>query len=131
MTALPEPIDVTNSPDTMWQAIKRTIKGCCPNCGQGKLWAKYIKQVEHCDNCSAHLGAVRADDGPAWLTILIVGHIWSPILVLVTRYDIPMWFLFPALMFSALASCLVVLPFAKAIFIGAIWKSQAGDQAHD
>ncbi|WP_018996648.1 DUF983 domain-containing protein [Hirschia maritima] len=124
MTALPEPIDTAHSPNTVWQSIKRCIKGKCPNCGKGKLWARYIKQVDHCEHCGAHLESVRADDGPAWLTILIVGHIWSPLLVLVTRYDIPMWFLFPTLLISAALSCLAVLPFSKAIFIGAIWKTQ-------
>lgn len=131
MTALPEPIDMSDCPNSVWQAVKRTIRGKCPNCGKGKLWKKYIKQTDHCSVCDANLGNVQADDGPAWLTILIVGHLWSPVLMLVTRYDIPMWFLFPALMASAIGSCLAILPFSKAVFIGIIWKTQANNVSAD
>lgn len=121
----------TEPPTTIWQSVKRTIRGKCPNCGQGKLWKSYIKQVDICNTCHADIGELRADDGPAWLTILLVGHIWAPLLVIVTRYQFPMWFLFPALITGAIISCLAILPLSKAIFLGAIWKTQEGDHPEE
>lgn len=131
MTALPEPVDLTDFPASVWQSIKRAMKGKCPNCGKGHLWQKYIKQVDECNKCYAQLGEIRADDGPAWLTILIVGHVWSPLLVIVTRYSIPMWILFPSLLIGATLSCIAILPTAKAVFLGALWRTKAGDQSID
>ena len=47
----------------------------CPNCGRGRLFRAYLKPVETCAECHESLKHIRADDGPAWLTILVVGHI--------------------------------------------------------
>src|SRR5688572_1409768 len=47
----------------------------CPNCGRGRLFRAYLKPVESCAECHESLKHIRADDGPAWLTILVVGHI--------------------------------------------------------
>lgn len=55
----------------MWRGFKRK----CPRCGEGKLFQGYLKSVDHCEVCDLELSGHRADDGPAYLTILIVGHI--------------------------------------------------------
>ncbi|MFC7290823.1 DUF983 domain-containing protein [Hirschia litorea] len=131
MSASPETALVNGAPTSIWQSVKRTLRGKCPNCGNGKIWKSYIKQVDNCNSCQADLGKLRADDGPAWLTILLVGHIWAPLLVIVTRYQFPMWLLFPSLLLGATLSCLAILPISKAIFLGAIWKTQAGDHPEE
>jgi uncharacterized protein (DUF983 family) len=115
------------SPKTLWQAIKRGLKGKCPNCGESHLWRSYIKPVEVCAHCDFELGKIRADDGPSWLTILIVGHVWSPFIVMIALYDISKWILFPAVMLAALGSCLAVLPLAKGLFMGVLVKTNAGE----
>jgi len=55
----------------MWRGFKRK----CPNCGEGHMFQGYLKTVDHCEVCNQELSVHRADDGPAYLTILIVGHI--------------------------------------------------------
>ena len=55
----------------MWRGLKRK----CPNCGQGWLFAGYLKTADSCSHCGQDFTAHRADDGPAYLTILVVGHI--------------------------------------------------------
>lgn len=47
----------------------------CPSCGEGKLFASYVKTRDHCDNCGEAFHHHRADDLPAYLVILVVGHI--------------------------------------------------------
>lgn len=106
-----------------WPQARRALRGCCPQCGQGKLFRSYLKQVDHCAVCQESFGQIRADDGPAWLTILLVGHIIVPFVVEVERDSTwPMWvpmLLWPAL---ALILSLLILPLAKALFITILWR---------
>jgi uncharacterized protein (DUF983 family) len=55
----------------MWRGFQRK----CPNCGEGKLFNGYLKVADQCPVCDETLSHHRADDGPAYLTILIVAHI--------------------------------------------------------
>lgn len=48
---------------------------CCPNCGEGQMFEGYLKVRDTCPACGQELHHHRADDGPAYLTILIVAHI--------------------------------------------------------
>jgi len=57
------------------QAITRGFKGRCPNCGEGRLFRSYAKVADECAVCGEELSHHRADDLPAYLVILIVGHI--------------------------------------------------------
>lgn len=59
----------------LWTAIKRGILGRCPRCGEGKLFHAYTKTVDTCSVCGEEIHHHRADDLPAYLVIVIVGHI--------------------------------------------------------
>lgn len=56
-------------------SIKRGLFGKCPNCGSGKLFRAFIKPVDECAHCSESFTAQQADDLPAYLVVLVVGHI--------------------------------------------------------
>lgn len=112
---------------TLGTAMSRALSGRCPNCGQGKLFATYLKQVGECADCGEAFGHIRSDDAGPWLTILIVGHLLIPVVLLVEggATPWPYWVsmtLWPAL---ALGLSLLVLPRAKALFLGAIWSMKA------
>lgn len=113
-------------------AIRRALLRRCPNCGQGRLFASYLKQVERCPVCEEAYGHLRSDDAAPWLTILVVGHIVVPLLLAVeTRVSWPDWVsmtLWPAL---ALALVAVVLPRAKAVFLSVIWATGSPGSARD
>ncbi len=115
------------------RAIGRGLRGSCPACGQGKLWKSYLKQVDSCASCHEELGKIRADDGPPWLTMLLVGHILAPILVLVTgTSETQPWMVLVGLLALGLGMCLAILPLAKALFLAIIWRSRPGDaSAHE
>ena len=55
-------------------AMMRGLRRKCPNCGEGVLFNGYLKVTDTCPVCSEELHHHRADDGPAYLTILIVAH---------------------------------------------------------
>ena len=70
-------------------ALGRGLRGRCPACGQGRLFCGYLKIVPACTACGAPLGLLRADDAPPYFTILLVGHIVVPLMLIVQRMSDP------------------------------------------
>ncbi|HBD91768.1 MAG: hypothetical protein A2092_19105 [Rhodobacteraceae bacterium GWE1_64_9] len=56
-------------------AIGHGLRHRCPNCGEGKLFSSYLKVSPGCDVCGQSFAPQRADDGPAYFTLLIMCHI--------------------------------------------------------
>lgn len=106
-------------------ASLRALKGCCPACGEGKLFRTYLKQVENCASCGEAFGQIRADDAAPWATIILVGHVFLPFAFMVDVDFMPVWVVMT--MWSALfaAISLAVLPRAKALFIAILWQTRA------
>ena len=107
-------------------AALRSLLNRCPCCGQGKLFARYLKQVEHCSACGESFGQIHADDAAPWLTIIIVGHIFLPLAFLANiAAFMPEWaVMFVWASFFVLLS-LLVLPRAKGLFIAILWVTRA------
>jgi uncharacterized protein (DUF983 family) len=107
----------------MAQAIRRGLAGRCPNCGKGKMFRAYLKVRDACPVCGEDLSHQRADDAPAYLTMLIVGHfIVAGILASEDFWpDSPM--LLTACIWAALAvlSSLWLLPRIKGALVGYQW----------
>ncbi len=55
-------------------AVRRGLAGRCPRCGEGRLFRAYLKVNDACPACGEDFTPQRADDAPAYVTILIVGH---------------------------------------------------------
>lgn len=73
-------------------ALARGARGRCPHCGKGKLFSKFLKVVASCDACGEEYVHHRADDMPAYLVILILGHLIVPMVVSVEMaYQPPYW----------------------------------------
>ena len=62
-------------------ALLRGWRRRCPNCGEGPVLKGYLAVRDDCTVCGEELHHHRADDGPAYLTILIVGHIMAPMII--------------------------------------------------
>ncbi|MBL8582447.1 MAG: DUF983 domain-containing protein [Rhizobiaceae bacterium] len=60
---------------SVWTAMKRGALGRCPHCGEGKLFKSFVKTVDACSVCGEEIHHHRADDLPAYLVVVIVGHI--------------------------------------------------------
>jgi uncharacterized protein (DUF983 family) len=56
-------------------SVLRGLRRKCPSCGEGHMFVGYLKVADQCPVCREELSHHRADDGPAYLTILIVGHL--------------------------------------------------------
>jgi uncharacterized protein (DUF983 family) len=110
----------------VFSAVFRGACARCPRCGRGRLFRAYLKPVDQCAECHVSLKHIRADDGPAWLTILVVGHIVVGLALSVEVYS-PLPVVISVALFVALALGMIAwfLPRAKGMFVGAIWAMDA------
>jgi uncharacterized protein (DUF983 family) len=109
-----------------WLAVKRGLRLCCPACGHGRLFTGYLRQAEGCQRCGERTGDIRADDGPAWATILVVGHIVSPVFfIFATRNTSAPWLPLALVAGLVVGLSLLLLPRMKGAFVGLIWASRA------
>lgn len=103
-------------------ALRRGFLLRCPNCGRGRLYRRYLKVSDHCTECGEALHHQRADDAPPYLTIVLVGHIVIPLVLLVERQWAPPnlvhWLLWLPL---TLALALLLLPRVKGAVVGLQW----------
>ncbi len=107
-------------------AMKRGLKMTCPKCDNAPLFRAYLKPVESCASCETDWAKVRADDGPAWATMLIVLHMLAPLFHYLTfKLDLPSWAPILILGGLGLGLCLLLLPRMKGLFIGLIWATGA------
>jgi uncharacterized protein (DUF983 family) len=106
----------------VWTAMKRGFRGRCPRCGEGKLFRAFLKVDNSCSVCGLDFTPHRADDLPAYLVIVIVGHLLVPIILWVeTNYSPPVWLqLSIYLPFTLIASLLLLQP-VKGAVVGMQW----------
>ncbi len=117
---------------TLAGAVLRAVRGRCPNCGRGHLFRAYLRQVPACAACAEPYDHLRADDGPAWLTILVVGHLVVPAALMVElRTAWPLWLAMMVWPGLALALTLTLLPRSKGAFLAVLWATGAPDSNHD
>jgi uncharacterized protein (DUF983 family) len=105
----------------LWRGWRRR----CPCCGAGPIMQGYLKVRDRCTVCGEDLHHHRADDGPAYLTILIVGHLVAPALIFAySNYDPDP--LFIAVLFSVLTSALslYLLPRLKGGLVALQWAKR-------
>ena len=106
----------------LWTAIKRGLAQRCPICGQGKLFRSYLKLSDRCSSCGAALSELRADDGPAWATILVVGHLIVPFFILTVRSNAPDWVYYAVLFPLTIVLTLGLLPRMKGVFVALLYS---------
>jgi uncharacterized protein (DUF983 family) len=107
-------------------SMRRGFAELCPNCGKGRMFRAYLKVVDACPVCGEDLTPQRADDAPAYLTMLIVGHF----VIAGVLTDDDWWpnspLLLGALVWAALAAALSLwlLPRIKGALIGYQWATR-------
>jgi uncharacterized protein (DUF983 family) len=120
----PQTLDTTDE-RPLRPALVKGWRRKCPSCGKGKLLHSYLKVNTSCDSCGQELYHHRADDGPAYLTILIVGHIMAPSLLAVfTKFRPEPLVLFSIFAVGCVALSLYLLPRLKGAVVGFQWARQ-------
>ncbi|MTE01869.1 DUF983 domain-containing protein [Paracoccus sp. YIM 132242] len=116
---------------SMKPALVRGARLRCPRCGEGRVFSGYLKVAPRCDCCGLDLTPQRADDGPAYVVVLVVAHL--------VGFSLPVMFTLlgdrPALVAALLgtlciALSLAMLPPVKGMFVALQWfKGMHGFQA--
>ncbi|MGZ3304387.1 MAG: DUF983 domain-containing protein [Asticcacaulis sp.] len=107
---------------TLTQALSRGLRRRCPHCGEASSFRSYLKIVDVCPSCHTPLGLYPCDDGPAYLTILIVGHlVVGPTFLFPFIWQMPMQVVLPSLIAALAAMTLILLPFVKGMFLALLW----------
>ncbi|MFQ6552576.1 DUF983 domain-containing protein [Aestuariibius insulae] len=102
----------------MWRGFRRR----CPNCGEGSLLESYLKVRDHCPVCGQALHHHRADDGPAYLTILVVGHLMAPLLhIAFVQYRPDPLVMATIFAVGCVGLSLYLLPRLKGLVVGIQW----------
>lgn len=103
-------------------AMLRGAAGRCPACGQGALTRAYLKVVDQCGHCGEALHHQRADDAPAYFTMMVVGHVVvGGLLAVEQAWAPPTWVQLAIWLPLTLVLSLVLLPMIKGALIGLQW----------
>lgn len=109
----------------MRPALLRGWRCRCPNCGAGPMLHSYLKVNDTCAVCGEELHHHRADDGPAYLTILIVGHIMAPLMLYVfTEWRPDPMILATLFSVSTVGLSLWLLPRLKGVIVAIQWAKR-------
>jgi uncharacterized protein (DUF983 family) len=101
------------------RSVLRGLQGRCPHCGEGKIFWRYLKVSDDCPKCGLELAQYPADDGPAYLTILLVGHlIVAPLLLFPIIWRAPTAWSILIVLVAVAAITLLALPRIKGGWIG-------------
>lgn len=116
----------------VFRSILRGLCQKCPNCGEGKLYHRYLKATDSCATCGETLSHIRTDDFGPWLTIIILSHFVFPTVVLMEMFGNQPWWQ-TALIMVVMTCALVpmILPFSKGAILGLMWALRIrGDEQH-
>ena len=106
----------------VWTALKRGFRGRCPRCGEGKLFRAFLKVDNNCSVCGLDFTPHRADDLPAYLVIVIVGHLVVPAsLFIETNYSPPVGLQLAIYLPFTLIASLALLQPVKGAVVGLQW----------
>jgi len=123
--AMPTPEAEAESPRDSKTSMIRGWRRRCPNCGSGPMFKSYLQVRETCPVCGERLDHHRADDGPAYLTILFVGHIMAPlILIAFIEFRPDPMVLATTFTIGVVALSLYLLPRLKGAMVGLQWAKR-------
>lgn len=117
-----QPPPAAQLPHGLWEALLRGVRGNCPRCGAGKLFARWLKPKDNCPACGLDLSGQRSDDFPAYIALFLTGHILAPFLIImVLDYDLSAFAVLGIIIPVAVLMMVAMLQPAKGAVIGLQW----------
>lgn len=112
------------TPVSLPQALRRGFAMRCPCCGKGRLFASFLKVADRCEACGEDFSHHRADDFPAYLVILAVGHVIVPlILATETAYEPAVWLQLAIWLPIVALSCVALIQPTKGAIVALQWHA--------
>ncbi|MBI1252438.1 MAG: DUF983 domain-containing protein [Alphaproteobacteria bacterium] len=113
-------------------AVLAGLRGRCPNCGEGRIYASYLKLAPRCPACGADFSVADAGDGPAFFVMFVVGFIVVPFaFILIFGMRAPQWLMLALTAALTIGLSLWLLPIAKALLFALQWKHKASEARID
>ncbi len=104
------------------RSLLRGWRRRCPNCGGGPLFHGFVRVRRSCAACGEHLHHQRADDLPAYVTILLVGKLVIAAMIAVElTWTPPVWVHWAVWPTLTVLMSLWLLPRVKGLTIGMQW----------
>jgi uncharacterized protein (DUF983 family) len=104
------------------------LKGRCPRCGVGKLFAGFLTLAPRCSKCGLDFHFADSGDGPAVFVSLIGGFIVLGVALWVELlYEPPFWMHLAVFLPLTLIVCLGLLRPAKGLLIALQYHYKAKD----
>lgn len=116
-------MSVQSEPVSLTEAMRRGFALRCPSCGKGRLFRRFLRVADRCAACGEVMSHHRADDFPAYLVIVIVGHLLVPsALIVEVNYAPPLWLdLLIWLPLTAICAAALLQP-VKGAIVGMQWQ---------
>ena len=112
----------TALPASFGAAAMRGLRGNCPRCGEGRLFVRWLKPAAACPACGQDWTPQRADDFPAWIAIILTGHLLAPLIIaMVKDFDLSPPTIAAILLPGSIAMMLALLQPAKGAVIAMQW----------
>jgi uncharacterized protein (DUF983 family) len=107
-------------------------RGRCPNCGEGRLFAGFLKVAPRCTSCGFDLARSDTGDGPAVFVIFIAGFIAAfGLLFTEIVYRPPLWLEAVIWLPIAAVLCVGLLRPLKGLMIAAQFANRASEAGRD
>jgi len=107
------------------RSVLRGLSHKCPACGEGQLFGRYLKVEPDCARCNHELALYPADDGPAYMTIVLIGHlIIAPLLIVPIIWQSDPRYSLPIILGVLSVITLLALPRIKGGWIGLMYALQ-------
>jgi len=77
---------------TTGELIRLGMRGHCPRCGKGRIFASYLKIAEACPACGLGLTGHDVGDGPVVPAMLVIGTVVVGLALIVEfRWEPALW----------------------------------------
>ncbi|MBL6457749.1 DUF983 domain-containing protein [Belnapia sp. T6] len=104
--------------------LRRGLGLRCPQCGEGRLFGRFLKVSDHCEACGADNTIYPSDDAPPYLTLFLVGHLILPFMFWMDKaWEPAMWVMFALWLPLVGGMTLALLPYMKGVVVGFAWAN--------
>lgn len=112
--------------------ISTGLKGRCPRCGEGRMFAGLFTIAKRCGVCGLDYSFADAGDGPAVFVILIIGFVVVGLaLWMEVSYGPPLWLHFTLWVPLTVVLCLTALRLIKGVLVALQYANRAAQGSID
>lgn len=116
-----------------WRWILRTgWRGLCPQCGEGRMFSRWLKVADRCPSCGLDYDFATPDDGPAFFSLCFVAF---PLLFLLVWMEValspPVWVHMLTTVPLIVLCCTVVLQPIKGWLVASQYVNKAQEAGTD